>query len=227
MKLTALIVDDEHSGRTALSILLKKNHYYLFEQLITASSLEEAILVLSKDTIHLCFLDIQLHAKSGFELLPYLSLQTKVIFVTAFSEYAINAIREKAFDYLLKPLNPLELKACISRYEKEYLTQENTSQYLPIKVQGATTPLRIGEIEYVAAAGAYSSIHLVANKQHITAKTLKAMADILGNDFIRIHKSYIVNKLMIKSFKKDTLTTTKNTCLPVSRIGAKELSKHF
>ena len=227
MKLTALIVDDEHSGRTALSILLKKNHYYLFEKLITASSLEDAIAILAKETIHICFLDIQLHTKSGFELLPYLSVQTKVIFVTAFSEYAINAIREKAFDYLLKPLNPIELKNCINRYEKEYLTEENTSQYLTVKVQGATTPLRISDIEYIEAAGAYSSIHLTDSKNYTTAKTLKVMVDIVGSDFIRIHKTYLVNKAMVKSFKKDTLTTTKNTCLPVSRIGAKELSKHF
>lgn len=227
MKLKALIVDDEHSGRTALTILLKKNHYYLFEQLLIASSLEEAITVLSKEDVHICFLDIQLHTRSGFELLPYLSKQTKVIFVTAFSEYAINAIREKAFDYLLKPLNPLELKACISRYEREYLKEENQSQYLSIKVQGASTPLRIADIEYIEAAGAYCTIRLTDGKQYTTAKTLKTMADIVGNDFIRVHKSYLVNKAMIKSFKKDNLTTTKSTCLPVSRVGAKELSKFF
>ncbi len=227
MKLNALIVDDEHSGRTSMKILLSKNYYYLFANITTANSLDDAILLLSKNHFHICFLDIQLHTKSGFELLPYLPVQTKVIFVTAFSEYAINAIREKAFDYLLKPLNPLELKTCIGRYEREYLTEENTSQYLPIKIQGATTPLRIEEIEYIEAAGAYCCIHVAANRQHTTAKTLKTMADILGANFIRIHKSYIVNKGMVKSFKKDILTTTKNTCLPVSRVGAKELSKHF
>jgi two-component system LytT family response regulator len=227
MKLNALIVDDENSGRTSLKILLSRNYYYLFENITTSNSLEEAIEISANNYFHICFLDIQLDTKSGFELLPYLSKQTKVIFVTAFSEYAISAIREKAFDYLLKPINPLELKACINRYEKEYLTEENSSQYLSIKVQGETTPIRISDIEYIEAAGAYCSIHLTDNKDYTTAKTLKVMVDIVGNDFIRIHKTYLVNKAMVKSFKKDTLTTTKNTCLPVSRIGAKELSQHF
>ena len=226
-KLTALIVDDEHSGRSSLKILLNKNCFYLFEKIVTAASLNEAIKIVADESFNVCFLDIQLNNQSGFDLVPYLSPETKIIFVTAYSEYAIKAIKDRAFDYLLKPLNPIEFKICMSRFEKETLGNGAIKKYLQIKEQGATVPISLEEIEFLEAEGAYSKIHLVKKKEYITAKTLKSMTDMLGNDFIRIHKSYIVNKMMIQSFKKDSLTTIHNTCLPVSRVGAKELSLHF
>lgn len=226
-KLTALIVDDEHSGRSSLKILLNKNCYYLFEKIITASSLDEAIQLAKGDHFNICFLDINLNNQSGFDLLPYLTPDTKVIFVTAYSEFAIKAIKENAFDYLLKPINPAEFKLCLNRYEKEVIDVEGSKKYLHIKDQGATIPIQLDEIEFLQAEGAYSKIHLTKNREYITAKTLKSMTDALGKDFIRIHKSYIINKTMIKSFKKNSLTTIHNTCLPVSRVGAKELSLHF
>jgi len=226
-KLTALIVDDEHSGRSSLKILLNKNCFYLFEKIVTASSLNEAIKIVADESFNVCFLDIQLNNQSGFDLVPYLSAVTKIIFVTAYSEYAIKAIKDKAFDYLLKPLNPVEFKICMSRFEKEVLGNGAVKKYLQIKEQGATMPIILDEIEFLEAEGAYSKIHLVKKKEYVTAKTLKSMTDMLGNDFIRIHKSYTVNKMMIQSYKKDSLTTIHNTCLPVSRVGAKELSLHF
>ncbi len=226
-KLTALIVDDEHSGRSSLKILLNKNCYYLFEKIITASSLDEAIQLTKEDHFNICFLDINLNNQSGFDLLPYLANDTKVIFVTAYSEFAIKAIKENAFDYLLKPINPAEFTLCVNRYEKEVMDTKGSKKYLHIKDQGATIPIQLDEIEFLQAEGAYSKIHLTKNREYITAKTLKSMTDALGKDFIRIHKSYIINKMMIKSFKKNSLTTIHNTCLPVSRVGAKELSLHF
>ncbi len=227
MKIKALIVDDEHSGRTSIKILLNKHYYYLFEAIETADSLNNAVKMIKESFYNICFLDIQLLNHSGFELLPYLSPKTKVVFVTAYSEFAIKAIKEQAFDYILKPLNPLELKTCISRYEKEHLNNGNAINYLFIKEQGETIPIQLSDIEYLEADGAYSVICLIKGKSYTTAKTLKTITASLGEDFIRIHKSYIVNKAMIKSYKKDSLTTIHNKCLPVSRAGAKELSQHF
>lgn len=227
MKLKALIVDDEHSGRAALKILLVKNHYYLFADITTVNSLEDAISMISNSQFHICFLDVQLNNKSGFDLLSHLSPLTTVIFVTAYSEYAINALREKAFDYLLKPINPLELKKCMNRYEQDFLLEEDSKRYLTIKINGATTPLRKDEIQYIQADGAYAKIVMDDKREYTTAKTLKVILCLLDLDFVRIHKSYAVNRAMIKSFRKELLTTKQNACLPVSRVGAKELSRHF
>ena len=149
-----------------------------------------------------------------------------MIFVTAFSEYAIKALREKAFDYLLKPINPAELKACIRRYERA-VQEKDGSQYLLIKDQGFTTPIHFDEILFIEAAGPYSKIFLLNGVEYTTAKTLKNLTELTGENFVRIHKSYAVNKDGIKSFKKDNVITITNISLPVSRVGAKLLSKYF
>jgi len=227
MKLNALIVDDEHSGRMSLKIFLQENYLYLFDQVQTADSLDDAIKIIKTNFYNVIFLDINLNNKSGFELLPHLSSQTTVVFVTAYSEYAINAIKEKAFDYLLKPINPIEFKNCINRLEKTIFGEKNQKKYLRIKQQGETIPINIEEIEYLEANGPYSKICMLNQQQYTTAKTIKSLEDKLGKDFIRIHKSFIVNKALIKSFKKDSLTTKSEKCLSVSRVGYKELLLHF
>lgn len=225
MKLNALIVDDEHSGRAALKILLKENFSYLFEKFVTASSLNKAIEIVSEQLFDFCFLDIELNDQSGFDLLPHLPPETKVVFVTAYSEYAIRALREKAYDYLLKPIQPAELMDCIKRFEAE--TQRQPGRFLLVKQQGFTMPVALNEIVYLEAKGPYSKIFLVNDNQYLMTKTLKILADLLRNDFIRIHRSFLVNKMMVQSFKKDSLITTTNVCLPVSRLGSKMLSQYF
>lgn len=225
MKLNALIVDDEHSGRAALEILLKENFSYIFEKLVTASSLNGAIEIVSQQLFDFCFLDIELNDQSGFDLLPHLPSETKVVFVTAYSEYAIRALREKAYDYLLKPIQPEELMDCIKRFEAE--TRKQPERFLLVKQQGFTIPVALDEIVYLEAKGPYSKICLINNNQYLMSKTLKVLTDLLSNDFIRIHRSFLVNKAMIQSFKKDNLITITNVCLPVSRLGSKILSQYF
>ena len=226
MRLNSLIVDDEYSGRISLKILLKQQFSYLFNQIITAATLDEAIESISKESFNICFLDVELNDRSGFDLLPYLPPETKVIFVTAYSEYAIRALRERAYDYLLKPINPTELVDCIQRLEKES-KQEKSRNFLLIKEQGFTVPVEFNEIVYLKAKGPYSKVCLLNNNTYVISKTLKNLTEILSSDFIRIHKSYMVNKTMVQSYKKDNLITTSNVCLPVSRLGSKILSQYF
>lgn len=226
MKINALIVDDEYSGRITLKILLEKEFPSRFGKIILVASLQEAIQKIASDPFHLCFLDVELNNDSGFDLLSHLPKETTVIFVTAYSEYAIKALRKKAYDYLLKPVNPPELKAAIIRYETEVLAAE-PQKYLLLKEHGYNVPVDLREIEYLQANGPYSKIYLTNRSEYLMSKTLKAMSKSLNNDFIRIHKSYIVNKKMIQTFKKDRVITTTDICLPVSRVGARLLSELF
>jgi two-component system, LytTR family, response regulator len=225
-KINALIVDDEHSGRTSLKILLSRGFGLMFNKISTSSTLDDAINKAILNVYDLIFLDIELKGHSGFELLPHLKSGTKVIFVTAYSEFAIMAIKQQAFDYILKPINPIELKECMSRFQKE-ISNSQTVKYLTIRKSGESLPISLDEIEFIRADGPYSHIFTENKMQHTTARTLKDLKKILGHGFIRIHKSYLVNRNMIKSYKKDMLTTINNTCLPVSRVGSKELLQVF
>lgn len=226
MKLNALIVDDEHSGRVTLKILLHREFPLLFDKIIPVSTLMEAIEKVRSGFFNICFLDIELGNKSGFELIPYLPADTKIIFVTAYSEYAIKAIKQQAFDYLLKPVAAIDLRTSVNRYQS-LIKEENFNRHITVKVNGFSVPVPLREIHYIEAKGPYSKIHLANDVEYTTSKTLKTITQLVGSDFIRIHKSYTVNLSRIKSFNKDAILTTTNVCLPVSRLGAKVLSRFY
>lgn len=227
IKCKALIVDNDRNSRKEMQNLLRQDFDHLFESIDTAATLTEARKYAASQAYDLCFLDIQLGRHNGFDLLPALSPKTRVIFITANSDFAIQAIKVRAFDYILKPLNPAELQAALVRFEAEVRPEAQRQQYLLIKDHGKTTPILLHEIEYLEAQGAYSVIHTVQGNTFMVSKTLKALAPALGDKFIRIHKSYVVNRQVIKAFNKDSLTTIRDTMLPVSRVGAKELHRHF
>lgn len=227
MKYSALIVDDEYSGRTAVKIILDQHFGHLFKVIEVANSLEEAIAIGRKNKFDVCFLDIQLGKDSGFELLQYLNSSTRIIFVTAYSEFAIKALRASAFDYILKPISVEEFKACVERFLDSPPVAEKKKKHLRVRDQGETIPVSFDQIEYIRARGSYSEVKLISNTSYITSKTLKSILTELDENFIRIHKSFIVNRHYIQAFQTNNLTTTLHSCLPLSRNGSKELAQQF
>lgn len=227
MRFKILIVDDESAGRTLLIHQSKKVFGEKIAVLEAAENLESAKKKLISQLFDICFLDIQLSQNNGFDLLPFISPTTKVVFVTAYSEYAIQAIKAKAYDYILKPLDPKEFQFTVLKLMNDAKSDLKLNTYLTLKDSGESVPIMISDIEYIEARGAYSCIYLNNAKTFTTSKTLKSLSPSLGDGFIRIHKSYLVNRAFVKSFTKDHLTTTKSTCLPVSRLGARELSRIF
>jgi len=225
MQLKALIVDDSPRELDTLKSLLNQNHKKDIHEIEVATTLDKAISLIDTSHYNLCFLEVELNKSNGFQLLPRFSPATKVVLTAANAKHAIQAIKEQVFDFLLKPINPVELKSCISRYIKELLSAGIKNHYLHIKAQGETIPLLFDDIEYIQANGAYSIIHLGNEKKYTTSKTLKALEKLLSDDFIRIHKTYIANKQAIKSYKKNVLTTNHNNQLPISRIGHKNMLK--
>lgn len=220
LKFRILIVDDEESGRTALHILLKKNFGAYIDSIQFAKSFEEAKEHLSLDTYHLIFLDINLRGISAFDLLTAIPTLSKVVFVTAYSEFILKALRNKAFDYLIKPIKEEELKECLGRL---IIENDNDKATIHIKQHGITRVIKLKDIIFIEGDGPYSKFNL-ANEVVVTARTLKAIHQDLGDTFIRIHKTYMVNKLYIKGFNRETLILNNQKCLPVSRTGFKELS---
>ena len=225
MKLKILIVDDEYSGRISLSILLKEHCIQSVETIKLASDLPTAIELINTNSFDICFLDIHLSNGLGFEIVGHIPESIQIIYVTAFSEYAINAIKNRAFDYLLKPVNPAELKlalnnVCIKRESLKKL-------FVNIKSKGATNPIKQSDILLVKANGPYSEIYLKSGKVITTAQTLKSLHEKLNTEFIRIHKSYIVRKDSITSFNKKGIFFDNNKTLPISRTGLKLLQEYY
>ena len=123
-----LIVDDVKLSRDGLASLIKL-YFPEAEVIGSVPSVTEARKIIKSETLDIIFLDIQLQDGIGFDLLEDIPFNTKVIFITAYEQYAIEAIRKGAFDYLLKPINVEELNNCIQRIrEINEIIKQTTSE---------------------------------------------------------------------------------------------------
>lgn len=221
-KLDILITDDELSGRISLKVLLDQEFWAHIGSIHFASSFEEAKKKVESIPFHLIFLDVNLKGISAFELLSFISAESRIVFVTAYSEFAIQALRSRAFDYLLKPVKPDELRHCLHRLIRE-LNFGNEESSLQIKSHGLTHIIPLAEILYLQGDGPYSTI-IGTKEEYTTARTLKSFEEELSTHCVRIHKSFLVNRQYIKAYTREKLFLHNQQCLPVSRNGYKNLA---
>lgn len=225
--LKTLIIDDESLIRNSLKILLAERND--IEIVGEASSKDQATQLIEELKPDLVFLDIQLKKHTAFELLDeLLDITFKLIFVTAYSEYAIKAFKYSAFDYLLKPIDLEVLNQTIDRLKTEITTTSEQFQAMKLnrefqKITLKTTEhiyhLDFNEIIFCKADGSYTRFHLTENRNLIISKPLKSYQNLLPeNQFFRSHQSYLVNLDFVKKYDKkiNSLVMQDQTEIPVS-----------
>ncbi len=218
----AIIVDDEDGSITTLQMLLSR---YCPEVKVMASFLDplEAIARIDSFNPDLLFLDIEMPYANAFDLLDKLApVSFEVIFVTAFNNYALKAIKYAAVDYLLKPVSIEELKFAIGRASKQLELRQNQNENkrvsgllenLKQSDKGShkiTVPTKDGfEVEdaknilYLEASGSYTIMAMNTGNRILVSKGLKELEEILADaNFVRVHHSFIVNILQVKEYKK-------------------------
>jgi two-component system, LytTR family, response regulator len=219
--LKAVIVDDKTAAIEYLRWLIKENCPEI-TGLASATSVDEALPLIEDMEPDILFLDIQMPKETGFDLLRRVKKWNfEVIFTTAFNEYAIQAIRFSALDYLLKPVDGQSLRKAIDRFQakKEFTPggEEQYRNFLQNITQGNNKPLKlalpgVSEIEYVLiediirlkAERNYTRLYFKNGKVFLSAKTLGEYEKILrDNGFIRVHKSHMVNMQFIKGYNKE------------------------
>jgi two-component system, LytTR family, response regulator len=220
MKRTAIIVDDEERSRRVLRSLLS-SFFSDIEILGEASNVEEAYELISEKKPQLVFLDIQMPRANGFSLLKkYETVPFEVIFVTSYDKYAINAIKFSALDYLMKPVEVKDLKDALDKAGKMIDMKSNRNVQI-INLLNAIGPeeklrkVAIHEGDFVKlvdsdqivsieADGSYCHIITGHNERFTLAKYLKDFEDYFGenNNFIRIHKSCLLNLKHIVKYSK-------------------------
>lgn len=240
--LHALIVDDESLARESLVYLLQEYCAETLTVVGAASSAAEVRKVLETNTVDTLFLDISMPLENGFELLASLPEgKYGVVFVTAYHQYALRAIKANAVDYLLKPVNIEELRAAIGKLRRiqqytasDRLTYESSLQHtieaiqterkevtrLTLPQQQGLSIVEVKDIVHLTADSNYTIFYLKDGKRIVVAKTLKEFEEVLDDAvFVRIHKSHIVNLDYLKSFSamNSAVTTTVGTELAVSR----------
>ena len=241
--LQAVIVDDEVSNIENLNILLNK---YCPSIVVagTAVNVDQALPVIKEISPSLLFLDIQMPGRDGFELLKSLAVTDfEVIFVTAHYEYAIQAIRFSAIDYLLKPINAAELVNAVNRAivniekKKQNERLENlirsisNKNQLRIAIPGNKETIFISPetILFCKADNNYTIFYLQSTEKHTSSKPIFEYEELLStHGFIRCHQSYLVNSSFIKSWIKvdgDRLVIHGGHEIPVSRNNKEKVKK--
>jgi len=235
-KISCVIIDDERIARETFQDIIDR---YLGDRLEIkglGESVKEGVDLIKKYSPEIVFLDIEMPVESGFKLFDYFTNYTfEVIFTTAFKQYAIDAIKYAALDYILKPINFIDLREALSRYEKKKLT--NTSQQ---RIETLITNLTVGvdinqkvafptmdgyqmeklnDIIYCEGDVNYTKVHLFDHRTIMVSRTLKEIEELLNCDyFYRVHKSYLVNLNYIKSYSRSEngIHLDNNELLPVS-----------
>jgi two-component system LytT family response regulator len=213
----ALIVDDEARARRILEELLKEYCPQITEIAI-AEDVPSAVKAINLHKPTLVFLDIEMPQYNGFQLFDFLNeANFATIFTTAYSEYAIQAFRLSAIDYLLKPIQEQDLIEAIRKVQDQknitqdrkrlqILTQnlqKDKPQTLCLPVLNGYEYVEIGQIEYIEAEGSYVNIQLTNDKKILISKNLKYFETLLEHFqfFLRVHRSFLVNINYIKSVK--------------------------
>lgn len=232
----AIIVDDELHARENLHSMLEE-HCPAVKIIGMAANIPESVKLIEESEPDLLFLDIKLSGSTGFELLKqYNTRNFGVIFVTAFDNYAIKAIKFSAVDYILKPINHRELKKAVemfqnkSRIDKkasqlelliENLSRERSFNRIGINMDGTIEYLTVSKIIRLQGDRNYTKLFLEGQPSIMVSKTLGEFEDLLNDlGFFRVHKTHMVNLSYVKTFHRageSRLRLKDETIIPVSR----------
>lgn len=233
MSIKTIIVDDVELARERVRILLDDTEIEIIAECENGREAIEAIQDLKPDLV---FLDVQMPKIGGFEVIETIGVEKMptVIFITAYDEFALRAFEVNAIDYLLKPFDEERLAKAVARAKREIKRQEPSDdieeklrkllnevkaepQYLkriPVKSTHGTNLVLTEEIDWIASAGHYVELH-VGSETHLIREKLSLIETRLDpKNFMRIHRSTIVNLDRIKSlhplFNGDHIIILKN-----------------
>jgi len=244
-KLRSIIVDDEPDACEVLSVLLTEIPD--IELAGCASSVDDGIQLILKTDPDVIFLDIEMPAKNGFDLIHELDSydhEPTIIFTTAFNEYAIDAIRHAAFDYLLKPVRRAELvrslgrlkhrnKASSLKDQSHALFEHMNPRHIRFKTVNGFAVLKKDDIIYCIADGNYTTIHTLGDNSTLVTSYLSTVFDQLPKEgFLRISRSVIININMLhrvnRKLKKCELNVDgKLIHLPITQKSIDEIDTLF
>ncbi|TND10494.1 MAG: LytTR family two component transcriptional regulator [Bacteroidetes bacterium] len=206
--ITCIAVDDEPLALEVLQAFCSRVPFLDLQKTFTSTN--EAAKHLRKFPVDLVFLDIQMPEISGIDFYKTLSNQPMVIFTTAFSEYAVEGFNLSAVDYLLKPVEFNRFLLAVNKANDyhTYLTrsQGNENKHLFVRSEYSLVKIAFADILYIETLDDYLKIHLPGKKPVLTLMSMKSIQEKLSpDDFIRVHRSYIVPLNRIESVRGKTI----------------------
>ncbi len=236
--LRVVIVDDEPLARTVIREFLRAHPGV--EVAAECGNGFEAVKAVSELSPDLMFLDVQMPKLDGFEVLELLDTKPKVVFVTAYDEYAVRAFEVHAIDYLVKPFTAERFASVVARAEQAVrgttsqaigdlsAFRKKPLQRIAFKQGGSIEVLPVQRIDYIEAQDDY--VHVFARgEKHIKQQTLTELEQVLdATRFVRVHRGYIVNLeslARVEPYAKDSrvVVLKDGSRIPVSRAGYERL----
>lgn len=221
MELNCLIVDDEPLALDLLEAYVKRTPFLNLKG--KCSNAPEVLQVLKEQEVDLIFLDIQMPELSGLELSRLIDNRIKIIFTTAFEQYALEGFKVDALDYLLKPISYPELLKAANKALQWFEMSRNTSSKIVeegddifVKSDYKLVKLQLHKIQYIEGLKDYVKIYVDDRPQPVVALlSMKMFEEMLPSSFIRVHRSFIVNLDKITVIERNRIVFGK-TYIPVS-----------
>ena len=217
MQINAVIIDDEQIAREVLQNYLKK-YCPQVTVLGEAQNIKEAVPLIEKTHPQLVFLDVEMPYGNAFDVLEATAHhQFETIFITAFSEYSIQALNRSASYYILKPIDIQELILAVNKVQETILQKESINrneillqniklkpekQQLIIPTLSGFEVVKIDQILHLEADGNFTQIYLNDGTKKMVCRFLKHFEDLLSHPFVRVHRSHIVNIDYIVAYQK-------------------------
>ncbi len=232
--LRAIIVDDEAPARSELKFLL--DEFGSVDVVAEAASVREAIEKLKEYQCDVMFLDINMPEANGLQLanaLQHLRYPPAVVFVTAYSEFALDAFKVNAIDYLVKPVESDRLAQAVARVQENVAlhAQAQHSERIPVEKGGKKILIAIDKIRFVMARDDYAYLQTDTDRYFSTVSLAQLEKRLDGHGFFRVHRGYLVNLAMVEGVEPvsgGTLLLTLNGVedkIPVSRRRVSALKK--
>jgi len=227
--ITAIAIDDEPLALKAIEKLCETVDFISLEKTFTEPG--EAMDHLRNFPTDLLFLDIKMPSISGLNFYKAVKQNTMVIFTTAFSEYAAESYELNAIDYLLKPISPSRFKQATEKANDYYKYVRNKNQeqlnHIYLRSNYSLVKIPITDIIYIEGISDYVKVHTRNQKTIISRMSMKAMLDKLPeNEFIRVHRSFIVPFLNITSVRNKTILIG-DIGIPIGNTYEEEFFKRY
>ena len=221
-----VIIEDEPLTRKMIANMAKANSN--LEYIGEAGTVAEGLILINATVPDLILMDIQLNDGTGFDILERLNFNTKVVFITAYQEYAIKALKIGAVDYILKPIDSTEFDEAIIKAKKDNTSQEQLAEVkmalsgtidkLILKTIEGIHIVKIADILYLQSNGSYTHFYLSQNRCIVVSKNIKEYENMLpDNLFARCHNSFLVNlKEVVQIDRENNLILSNKVEIPVS-----------
>lgn len=231
-----LIVDDEFHSRRIIRKFIEDG-FNEFVSISEASSFNEAIDILSKESFDLLILDIFLDVETGFEILKKNDIKkSEIIFITGHDNYALEAYKVGAINYLLKPIEKEKVVTAVQKVitlmngkSNESIIKSNSFliRKISIPYNGSTRLIDISKLMYVRADSSYCTLELIGNESLVISKPLRFIENKMNNYhfFFRLHKTYLINLNFVTELSNDSqfVKMMNDKLLPVSRFKKNDL----